>query len=131
MRRLVAKKLLCRVADPEGKLLGWSPARELKRKLPPGTLWQLNTAHPAIRMRVIELLVRKVKVTRDGFDVDFYAGESEIERGLAEAGPRLSGGGGSLKKETTDFFQIGGSKVLQNGGSGENRTLTSARETRF
>jgi hypothetical protein len=38
MRRLVAKKLLRRVSDPKGKLLGWSPARGLRYKLPPGTL---------------------------------------------------------------------------------------------
>ena len=86
------------------------------------SLRQLNTADPAIRTKVTELLVHKVRVTRDGFDIDFYAGESEIERGLAEAGPRPSGDGDTSKKETTDFFQIGGSKVLQNGGPTRNRT---------
>jgi DNA invertase Pin-like site-specific DNA recombinase len=80
------------------------------------SLGSLDAADPAIRTRVIELLVHKIRVTRDGFDIDFYAGESEIERGLAEAGPRPSGSGDSSKNETTDFFQIGGSKVLQNGG---------------
>lgn len=86
------------------------------------SLGQLNAANPAIRTKIIELLVHKVRVTRDGFDIDFYAGESEIERGLAEAGPRPSGGAGSSKKETTELFQVGGSKVLLNGGSGQSRT---------
>jgi site-specific DNA recombinase len=86
-----------------------------------GSLRQLNTADAAIRAKIIELLVHKIEVTAEGFDIDYYGGESEIERGLASAGPRPSGD----KKETTDFFQIGGSKVLQNGGPGRNRTCNS------
>ncbi len=76
-----------------------------------GALRQLNTADAAIRSKIIELLVHKIEVTAEGFDINFYAGESEIERGLAHAGPVPSG-----HKKTTELFQVGGSKVLQNGG---------------
>ena len=73
-----------------------------------GALRQLNTADAAIRTKIIELLVHKIEVTAEGFDIDYYGGESECERGLASAGPRPSGD----KKETTEFFQVGGSKVF-------------------
>lgn len=82
------------------------------------SLGQLDSADATVRTKIIELLVHKVKVTAEGFDIDFYAGESEIERGLASAGPRPS----ASKNETTNFLQIGGSKVLQNGGPTKNRT---------
>jgi site-specific DNA recombinase len=82
------------------------------------SLTQLNTAEASIREKIIELLVHKIVVLPDGFQIDFYGGEMEVERGLAHAGPRPSG----TQKETTELFQVGGSKVLLNGGWGRNRT---------
>ncbi len=81
-------------------------------------LTRLDSADPSVREKIIELLVHKIVITPDGFQIDFYGGEMEIERGLAHAGPRPS----SSKKETTELFQVGGSKVLLNGGSGQSRT---------
>lgn len=77
---------------------------------------RLGTADAATKQKIIELLVHKIEIVQDGFKIAFYAGEMEIERGLAQAGSR------SPKRGDQNLFLFNGSKVLQNGGAGGNRT---------
>lgn len=62
-------------------------------------------------------------MTAEGFDIEYFGGESEIERGLASAGPLASG---DRNEKPADFLKIGGSKVLQSGGPGRNRPLADS-----
>ncbi|MCM0606257.1 MAG: hypothetical protein KA715_09215 [Xanthomonadaceae bacterium] len=52
----------------------------------------------------MERLVHRIEITRAGFNIAFYAGSTEIERGLDELQPK-------------DFSLTASSNVLTNGGN--------------
>jgi len=67
-------------------------------------LCKLNHAVPDVKTRIMELLIHKIEITRAGFNIAFYSGSSEIERGLDELRPK-------------DFSLTASSTVLTNGGN--------------
>ncbi len=76
-------------------------------------LGKLDQSDPEIKTKIFECLIHKVEITKDGCKIHFFAGESEIERGLASAGPAPSFIGAEAGLNNLRSL---GSRVLTNGG---------------
>jgi len=62
---------------------------------------------PEIKRRIIQILMQKVVVTKDGFKMHFYAGAAQIKKGEALA---------SALESLSKKFLVGGSIKNLNGG---------------
>ena len=83
---------------------------------------QLTDVSPESKRRIIQALVHQVRVTKDGFELHYYAGVDQIKKGEAPASPLISLG----KK-----ISVPSSFKHLNGGPGETRTLTPLRAVDF
>ncbi len=79
---------------------------------------QLEAISPEVKRRIAQALIQKIVVTKDGFELHYFAGADQITQGEAFASPSFS-----LNKK---FSVLSSFKGL-NGGSSENRTRTPVR----
>ncbi|MBI2580115.1 MAG: recombinase family protein [Candidatus Aenigmarchaeota archaeon] len=79
-------------------------------------------ADPTAKTKVLETLIHKIRITPEGFKLEFFAGEDSIERGLARvAGPRPSNLGHLSRHSKIGL--VAGSTELTNGDPGRTRSL--------